>query len=158
VIRDARPDEAGLLSDLAVRSKAHWGYDDAFMEACRAELTFTPEQVVAWRVRVLERDGRVVGMAALAGEPPVGEVEDCFVDPDAIGTGAGRLLLDDLLARAAALGFERLEVTADPNAVGFYETVGFVGCGEAASGSIPGRMLPRLALELGHAAAESAVE
>jgi hypothetical protein len=34
VIRDARPDEAALLSDLAMRSKAHWGYD---------ELTFTPD-------------------------------------------------------------------------------------------------------------------
>lgn len=32
VIRRARADEAGTLSELAFRSKAHWGYDDDFME------------------------------------------------------------------------------------------------------------------------------
>ena len=32
-IREARPDEAELLSELAFRSKAHWGYDAEFLEA-----------------------------------------------------------------------------------------------------------------------------
>jgi hypothetical protein len=38
-IRKARPDEAGELTELALRSKAHWGYDEAFMASCREELT-----------------------------------------------------------------------------------------------------------------------
>ncbi|MEE8490728.1 MAG: hypothetical protein V3S60_03740 [Acidimicrobiia bacterium] len=35
-IRPARRDELDLLSDLALRSKGFWGYDDDFLEACRA--------------------------------------------------------------------------------------------------------------------------
>jgi hypothetical protein len=31
LIRAARPDEAGFLSDLAVRAKGYWGYDAAFL-------------------------------------------------------------------------------------------------------------------------------
>jgi hypothetical protein len=38
IIRPAQADEVEALTALALRSKAHWGYDDAFMEACRAEL------------------------------------------------------------------------------------------------------------------------
>ena len=41
VIRRARPEEAGALSDLAIRSKGHWGYDVAFLASCRAELVPT---------------------------------------------------------------------------------------------------------------------
>ena len=37
VIRQARVDEARLLSDLALRSKAHWGYPPEFIECCRAK-------------------------------------------------------------------------------------------------------------------------
>ncbi len=44
-IRDARPGEAGELSGLAFRSKAHWGYSTAFMEACRSELAVTVAQI-----------------------------------------------------------------------------------------------------------------
>jgi hypothetical protein len=40
-IRPARPGEAAALSALAMRSKAHWGYDQEFLEAVRPVLTFT---------------------------------------------------------------------------------------------------------------------
>jgi len=33
-------DELPGLSDLCFRSKAVWGYDKEFMEACRGELSF----------------------------------------------------------------------------------------------------------------------
>jgi hypothetical protein len=71
-LRAGRSDEARLLSDLALRSKSYWGYDQAFLDACRPELTLTPEQVERQRVTVAERDGRVVGFYALAGQPPGG--------------------------------------------------------------------------------------
>ena len=50
-IRRARPDEAALLSALALRSKAYWGYDTAFIEACVAALTIVPESVELWQER-----------------------------------------------------------------------------------------------------------
>src|SRR5881396_3419913 len=84
-IRAARPNEAGLLSDLALRSKAHWGYDATFLEHCRPVLTLTPADLVEQRATVAEVGGRVVGFCTLAGEPPEGELSYLFVDPDHIG-------------------------------------------------------------------------
>ena len=54
MIRPARSGEAKALSDLALRSKAHWGYDAAFMAACRAELTVTPAQAASGRAYLYE--------------------------------------------------------------------------------------------------------
>jgi hypothetical protein len=44
-LRAARTDEAYLLGELALTSKGHWGYDRAFLDACRAELAFRPNEI-----------------------------------------------------------------------------------------------------------------
>jgi GNAT superfamily N-acetyltransferase len=113
-LRAARTDEAALLSDLALRPKGYWGYDHAFLDACRAELTLAPEDVKAQRVTVADRDGRVVGFYALAGAPPEGTLEDLFVEPDHIGSGVGRALWEHAIDAARALGFARITLEADP--------------------------------------------
>ncbi|MFE7192164.1 GNAT family N-acetyltransferase [Kitasatospora sp. NPDC057541] len=148
LIRPARPSEAAALSALALRSKAHWGYDDEFIEACRAELTLDPERIGPDRTAVAEDDGRVLGFVTLTGAPPKGELGMIFVEPDAIGRGIGRRLMDHLRAEATALGFDRVTVEADPNAEPFYLAMGAVRTGTAPSGSIPGRELPLLTLHL----------
>jgi hypothetical protein len=66
-LADGRADEAGALSDLSLRSKAHWGYGAAFLEACRDELTLTPEQAARTRV-VRDSAGTVMGFHR-AGAP-----------------------------------------------------------------------------------------
>jgi GNAT superfamily N-acetyltransferase len=147
-LRAARVDEAAMLSELALRSKAHWGYSAEFIEACREELTVHPGEINAGRVTVAELDGVVVGMYLIGGAPPLGEIEDFFVEPAHIGTGLGGLMFRALRAAATEAGFTHLRVDADPNAAGFYERQGAVRIGEEPSGSISGRMLPRLELEL----------
>jgi GNAT superfamily N-acetyltransferase len=147
-LRAGRRQEAPLLSDLALRSKGHWGYDQAFLDACRAELTLTPEQVEHQRVTVAERDGRVVGFYALTGQPPNGVLEDLFVEPDHIGTGVGQALWQHAVEVAASLGFQRLILVADPGAEPFYLAMGARRCGLVPSGSIPGRAIPRLEYDI----------
>jgi hypothetical protein len=46
-IRPASPDEAALISSLAIRSKGHWGYSAEFLDACRDELTYTAAQIAS---------------------------------------------------------------------------------------------------------------
>jgi len=145
-LRPAVPTEAESLSGLALRSKGHWGYDEQFLAACRAELTLRPEQCDGVHTVVAERDGRLLGFHRLAGEPPVAELADLFVDPDAIGQGIGAALLADAVGRARALGISRLLIDADPHAEAFYARLGARRIGSIASGSIPGRELPRLEL------------
>jgi N-acetylglutamate synthase-like GNAT family acetyltransferase len=143
-IRHASKDEVGLLSELAVRSKGHWGYDAAFLEACRAELTITPARIDTETVWVAVRAGEVVGFSALLVEGEEAELTDLFVDPDHIGSGVGRALWDRTVATCREMGTRRIRIEADPHAEHWYLSRGAVRVGEAPSGSIPGRLLPLL--------------
>jgi GNAT superfamily N-acetyltransferase len=161
-IRAARPQDAGELSELAIRSKAHWGYDAAFMETSRDELTIPADQVVARRTYVAvsrgsdadpaaalgERWQRILGFGTIEGEPPAGELGMLFVDPSEIGRGVGSALFAHLSAVAREFGFHRLTIAADPNAEPFYLAKGAVRIGGVPSGSVPGRTLPLLAFAL----------
>lgn len=148
LLRPARPAEAGLLSELALTSKAYWGHDPEFLAACRAELTLTPDDVDPRRVTVAEFDGRVLGFAALAGTPPEVELAMLFVDPGHIGNGVGRALWTAAVATAATLGAETMTIESDPQAEPFYLAMGATRIGEAESGSIPGRKLPLLVVRI----------
>lgn len=147
-LRPARPDEASFLTDLALRSKGHWGYDAAFLAACRDELTVQPELCDGAHLHVAECDGQVIGYYQITGVPPVGELADLFVDPRAIGTGIGAALLRHARQQAHDLGFDLLSIDADPHAEAFYVHAGARRVGVTASGSISGRVLPRLELRI----------
>jgi GNAT superfamily N-acetyltransferase len=71
-----------------------------------------------------------------------------FVDPAAIGTGAGRALLRDALARAAEAGLAELVIESDPDAEPFYRAQGAVPAGTRTSWST-GRELPLLRIATG---------
>jgi GNAT superfamily N-acetyltransferase len=92
-------------------------------------------------VRVAERDGAVVGFAAV--DPAARELEMLFVDPAAIGTGAGRALLRDALAAAREAGLAELVIESDPDAEPFYRSQGAEPAGTRTSWST-GRELPLL--------------
>lgn len=147
-IRRARPGEAVSLSALALRSKGHWGYDTGFLEACRAELTWTEGDVARATVVVAERGGTTVGFFVLASGADVGELDALFVDPPAIGTGVGGILMSEALRVARRLGLRTIRIDADPGAEPFYMKYGARRVCEVPSGSIPGRALPRLEIEL----------
>ena len=149
-LRAARPEEAGALSRIAFASKAHWGYDADFMAACRDELTVSEAHIGERNILVAECDGVLLGFGGLCaredGEP---EIWHLFVAPEAMGHGVGRLLTEALIDHARASGAPRLWVESDPNAESFYQACGFHRVGETPSGSIAGRSLPLLVMELG---------
>ncbi len=147
-LRPGRLAEAGELSELAFRAKAHWGYDAAFMEFARPWLVVTEDDFTDARLVVAEVDGTAAAFCVLRVDGDRAEVLDLWVDPPAMGRGAGRALWDDAAGAARTAGARRLFVEADPHARGFYEAVGAVLVGEAPSEAIPGRMLPLLCQEL----------
>jgi GNAT superfamily N-acetyltransferase len=147
-IRPAVISEAAALTELALRSKAYWGYDDAFVALCEEELTTHPAAIAGGQVWVAETGNRIVGMLEIVPEGLAAELRMIFVEPDAMRAGVGRSLWRHAEAEARALGAERLELDADPHAVPFYERMGMRIVGESPSGSIPGRMLPRMAKSL----------
>lgn len=149
MIREAHAEECEVLSQLALRSKAYWGYDAAFMAACVAELTLRPEELAQKPTWVLCVDERIVGFYRLAGQSAeLVELDMLFVDTDQMGHGYGRQLYVHALAQVRARGYALMEIAADPDAVPFYERMGAKVFSQIPSGSIPGRMLPLMRQQL----------
>ena len=151
-LRPARAGESRLLSELALRSKAHWGYSPEFLEACRAELSYGEEQLQSEHMRffVLESARGIVGFYALAHQSGTEfELDALFVEPALIGNGFGRLLVEHAKSVASAMGGTKLTIQGDPNAERFYVAVRGVLTGKKESGSIPGRFLPTFSINLG---------
>jgi GNAT superfamily N-acetyltransferase len=143
ILRDAQVGDCEALSELAFASKASWGYDDAFMAACRADLTISPEILCNARVRIAD-EKTMVGFHGVVGD----ELDWLFVAPEAQGHGVGAALLADACAIAATAGVRELFIEADPFAATFYERAGARLVGERPSPAIPGRVLPLYALDV----------
>ena len=77
----------------------------------------------------VDEGGTVLGFATFAVVGGVAELEDLFVDPTQMRRRVGEALVLDISARVRSLGFDALEVTANPHALPFYEHMGFVAGG-----------------------------
>lgn len=148
-IRRAVPDEAALLSELAMRSKAVWGYGPEFMAACRDELTLSRDDVTTHETFVVDEDGVPLGFYNLERlDNNQVELGYLFLEPEAIGQGLGRRLIEHAKTRARAAGFSTMVIQGDPHAEGFYRAAGGRLIGSKQSFSIPGRLLPLFHLDL----------
>jgi N-acetylglutamate synthase-like GNAT family acetyltransferase len=145
MIRLASTDEAELLTRIALDAKRYWGYPEHWIKHWEADLTISAEFIRDNHVYVAEADGEVRGFYALCVSGAKAELEHMWVTPGCIGTGVGKELFLDAMERAAALEVRDVELTADPNAAGFYERMGARQIGETDSpiDDLP-RKLPRL--------------
>lgn len=127
--RDYRPEDAPALAAL---------YREAILETGRA--AYSEAQCAAWAaaaddqpawasrlqddwVRVAEdATGRLAGFGAIRLP---GRIDLLFVAPHAGRQGVAALLLDDLLALAAAMGAREIDVEASELARPFFERHGF---------------------------------
>jgi GNAT superfamily N-acetyltransferase len=144
-IRRALVAECERLTELAIRSKAHWGYDASFMAAARADLEVRPDRLPGFEVYLLEADDAIIGFYSLLPvSESVIEMDALFVDPEYIGKSYGRMLWMHAVERARALRFGRMILTADPFAEKFYVRCGMTRTGERESSVERGRKLPLL--------------
>jgi ribosomal protein S18 acetylase RimI-like enzyme len=89
-------------------------------------LTLSEDGIKEARMRVAVDDHRaVVGFATYVIVDGVAEIEDLFVDPSQMRRHIGEALVLDISLRLLELGFENLEVTANPHAMAFYRYMGF---------------------------------
>ena len=148
MIRAPTIEELASLSELCLRSKATWGYDREFLEACRSELSFDQRDLQLTPIAVAELDGKVVGVAQVKVMGNEADLLKLFVEPSVLHRGVGRTLLSWATSVAREKGALRLTIDSDPGATPFYRRMGAYDLGQAPSGSIPGRMLPKLAINL----------
>jgi ribosomal protein S18 acetylase RimI-like enzyme len=146
-IRSGRPTDEPALSLLFRRSAFSNAGDRPLMLAHPDVLQFTfPEDGRAIVRVAVDDDDEALGFATLIEEDGFFELEDLFVDPDSMRSGIGTALIRDASELARAAGAARIEVTANPHAQAFYESVGFVTVGV-----VPTRFAPadRMHLNVG---------
>lgn len=129
-IRPARPEEKRSLEALQLSASLANGSDAAMLRAHPEAVILPAGEIAAGRVFVAERDGVLLGFAAVrphgAGEA---ELDGLFVEPAHWRQGIGRALTARAVAWALARGARRLVVIANLAAVPFYEAEGFEAVG-----------------------------
>lgn len=131
-IRPARAAERDALERLQRRSSMHQPMYRAQLAAHPDAIDVPVAQITAGLVRVADQDGAVVGFAVLLERlGDACELDGLFVEPDLMRTGVGRRLVEDAEQIARRRGATRIDVVANPQAVAFYEAVGFTPAGHA---------------------------
>jgi GNAT superfamily N-acetyltransferase len=133
VIRDAAADDMAALSGVYRRSSLSNEGDRPNLLAHPETLEFSDLAVREGRTRAAVAAGQVVGFASWADAGDGFEIEDMFVEPEWMRRGIGRALALDMIAIARGRGVGRVEVTANPHALAFYEKAGFVVYREVAT-------------------------
>jgi GNAT superfamily N-acetyltransferase len=152
-IRPARADEAELLTGIAHRAKAHWGYSPELIATWRAALTLTPHDIALYRVALASSANAVTGFYALETSTvpdALWSLMHFWIDPPWHGKGIGRNLFEHA-ARAVREGSGGgLLIESDPHATTFYQRLGarLVGSVPAPVAGDPSRRLPVLSYTL----------
>jgi N-acetylglutamate synthase-like GNAT family acetyltransferase len=149
-LRQARAEDADILTELAHRAKSHWGYSASWMREWDAQLTILPGYIDMHDVWVAEHDGAIVGMCALEDRGLRWMLEHVWVEPSLHHLGIGRALVLRALDIARAHRARVVELLADPFAIGFYEKLGARAAGTIRA-PMPGardRTLPRYEFDL----------
>lgn len=151
MIRRVQRSDLDVINELAVRSKAYWGYSEVFMRACKEELTQTASLLASENTLMFcACDCDVIAgfYCVTQSAPGEAELSALFVEPDLIGKGVGNRLLTHALQQAKDSGWLRILTQSDPNAEAFYTRMGAVTIDQRESESIPGRFLPLMEFSL----------
>jgi GNAT superfamily N-acetyltransferase len=150
MIRLGTPADLTAASAVYRRASLSNDSDRANLLAHPEYLVLGPEGLAEGRTHVAVQDGALAGLASWAETGGVTELEDLFVDPDYMRRGIATALVGRIAQVLVARGAGRLEVTANPDAMRFYRSAGFIDCGVAETnfGAAP-RMLLALSLGVG---------
>ncbi len=148
-IRRVVPNEADALTKIALTAKAHWGYPKRWMEIWKPQLTFSPEYFEENESWIALENDTLIGFYTLLDESGNSWLENLWILPDYMGKGIGKTLFLHAVDVSRGRGCKKLQLEADPNAIGFYEKMGMNKIGERQS-EVEGqpRILPIMELWL----------
>jgi GNAT superfamily N-acetyltransferase len=123
-IRAPASDEGARLREIAIASKASWGYELDKVTEWADRGDFSPERLGKLTVFVAEAGERAIGWCSLEPRGEVWWLADLWVEPEWIGKGVGSRLFRHGARHAQRAGAKRLEWEAEPNSIRFYEKMG----------------------------------
>jgi GNAT superfamily N-acetyltransferase len=147
-IEKPRPEDAAELTNVIIASKSHWGYPEEWLDLWQEELTITPDAIRSREFFVGSNEKEVVFIYSVRHISENNyELEDCWVAPQYIGQGYGKILFEHLKTTLKSLHCSKLRIVSDPHAEGFYRKMGAIRIGEQPS-RITDRVLPVLEYEM----------
>jgi len=158
VIRKAKREEAGVLTEISFASKRYWRYPEKYIDVWRDELTITNCYVINNDVYVLENNQQIVGYYSLLNikeDKELGGVilpggtwlEHMFIVPSYIRRSFGTELFSHAHKVCKNKGVNILYILSDPHAAGFYQKMGCSYVLEFPS-TIAGRTTPLLTFDI----------
>ena len=149
MIVQAVAEDLQRLTEIAIESKAHWGYTTEQIDSWREDLTVSLERFQKWEVYKFVAKDEIAGFYCLnlhAGDD-ISCLEFLFVLPKFIGKAIGSQLLEHAFQESVQQKKLKMQVLSDPNAASFYAKYGFAEISREES-SIPGRFLPVMVKDL----------
>jgi len=148
-LRPVREDDATAMARIrreALRERAADAYTEEQLDSLTSDIDDgTPIAVEreSFRTAVAVENGAVIGYGTV--HPDDGQIHAAFVDPEHAGSGVGSRIIRELETFAHEAGTDDLFVLSTPNAVGFYERIGYRSVGEETLGEDPA--IPAVRLE-----------
>lgn len=146
LIRKAKIEDSNILSELAYKSKAYWGYSKDFLEKCKDDLAVTTDFITNNPVYVMEKNSKIIAFYSFSLHP--NRLVSLFIDPADIGKGIGKILWTDILNKAKQLNMKDFTLDSEPHAEGFYLKMGAKKIGETPSTVFPERRLPLMSVNV----------
>jgi GNAT superfamily N-acetyltransferase len=125
-IVSAKPNDAAMLTAIAISAKRHWGYPDDWIRRWNDQLTITPEYIANNPTFVALLAGQPIGFGALQIRGAEAVLDHLWVLPRGMGCGIGRALFVHAERIAREQSATRLTIVGDPHAEGFYQRLGAV--------------------------------
>jgi GNAT superfamily N-acetyltransferase len=146
MIVKAQIQDANLLTEIAISSKAHWGYSKEQMELWKDDLTVTPKMFADCNIYKFQVNDITAGFYVLyRANIRTSFLDFLFVTPKFTNQGIGSKLLEHVKKSCISGSCAVLNVLSDPNSDAFYLKQGFEIIGKRES-SIKGRFLSEMEL------------
>ena len=123
-VRTVEPGEGERLREIAIAAKGHWGYDVDRVREWAAMGDFSPTGLGKKNFYIAATKDKTVGWAAAIDRGDVWWLDDLWIEPEWMGKGIGSRLFRHAAEHGREAGAVRMEWEAEPNAVGFYESMG----------------------------------
>jgi diaminopropionate ammonia-lyase len=129
-IRPVGEGDAAAMAEVFRRASLANDGDRAALLAHPEVLELEADALAGSTVAADGTDGTVIGFIRLVYGDGTAELEDLFVDPDWMRRGVATALVRHEADAARRAGITRVDLTANPHALAFYERVGFVRDGD----------------------------
>lgn len=124
IFEPATVEDCEELTNVAIRSKRHWGYSKEAMELWNVNLTITEEFIKSHTVIKATLEEEIVGFFALEEIKPTTRIAQYWIDTPYMRKGYGSVMFKYLKEFLKQRGVEKVTLVLDPNGMNFFENKG----------------------------------